>query len=421
VSNGDAIEIPEVTVQAPSPSSSFDDRFNAMSGRITTSGPPGVASLSQQLGLDHIDVGGTSFYRVAKPPYLTRAVIVVDGVEYYEWLTVEVHLEVNGTPPSRFKFTCTEQEEIVGGERITMAALRIRPPDKCMIFLDGYLVITGFVTTRQVYYDGNTHQIEIQGMGQSGKLSQAPAVSQTGEFKQQNLMQIAQALAGKAGVDVKQKGSLDNSKFPMFRTTPGESAGEAIEKLQRMTGAFKSEDPMGAMVLFGDYGGGGGFLIEGYNIITGLEVIHTLMQSQGQSAFGQGLGGDGTNYAQSNQGNATNNSGENTDEQQAGMAARTLTEIPFFNQALGAMRAKHESTIGNENMITVRCKVLGWEKEGGGLWWPGDMVFVDSPMLIMKRQLKIKSVTFSQSSDGGTTTDVEAVNKLSKNEEFVEG
>jgi len=397
MANGDTIALPEVTV----------------SPGVTTSGEPGVGNLVS--GAEQVSIGGRDFFQVQRPPYLTRAVLVVNGMEYYEWTTVEVHREYNGNPPATFRFTVSEQESLTspGGPVVTTdpnSAFRIRPPDKCQIYLDGYLVINGFVSTRQVYYDANQHAVELQGMDWSGRDGMAPAVSQTGEFKDQSLMQIAQAVEKQIGVKVTQEGGLASQKIPKAVPEPGETAFEFIERLARQVGAYSSSNAMGDKVLSDGTAKGGAQLIEGYNIVTGREVIHTLMKAGKDQMIGQMPGGDNVDYAQANQ--MKSDAGSGGQNVQPGSGARSLMEIPFFSQMLGKMRAQHEQSIGDDNLIQVNCTVLGWRKEGGGLWWPFDEVYVKSPMLILDRTLTIKAVTFRQSSNGGTTTEIEAVNLL---------
>jgi hypothetical protein len=84
-----------------------------------------------------------------------KAVIVINGMEYFEWESVYVRVEWYGRPPRHTRFTASEQTPWAKD----WAFLRIRPGDKCEIYLDTCLVITGLVCTRQVYYDGTQHSV----------------------------------------------------------------------------------------------------------------------------------------------------------------------------------------------------------------------------------------------------------------------
>jgi prophage tail gpP-like protein len=370
--------------------------------------------------MEELNVGGRNFFMVNRPPFLTRAVIVVAGQIYYEWVTVQVRLSINEQPPYKFTFTNSEQEPYGPN-----SAFRIRPPDDCMIFMDGIKVIDGFVTERQVYYDATQHTVQIQGVGKPGKLSNAPAASKTGEFKNIDIMGLAKALAGKAGVNVSGEGAA-GGKFDRAMVQPGESAWEMIEKFARSAGKYMTENANGDLVLTdGSMGGRGASLVEGYNIVSGRERIYTMMQSQGQQVAGQGPGSDTASMGevaqrfieqvtQSVAGGGGGGAKENT-------LSRSLSEIPAFAMDLLKKRAQHEDSISDNLMIYVTIVVVGWRNEGGGLWLPGDYVHVDSPMLIMNRTLRIKAVTFSQDDHGGTRSTIELVNKLGQGQQQADG
>src|SRR5215471_2453156 len=134
-----------------------------------------------------INTAGSSRYfdSYNYPPFLGRAVVLINDETYYEWESVQVHLTI-GDPPSTFQLTVSEQEPWPED----WAFLRIRPGDDCAVYLDGELVITGWVITRQVYYDANQRSVQIQGMGRTGILGHVTADTATNEIKNLPPMQI---------------------------------------------------------------------------------------------------------------------------------------------------------------------------------------------------------------------------------------
>jgi prophage tail gpP-like protein len=350
------------------------------------------------------------FFRVENPKYLTRAVVVIDGMEYFEWTSVQVILRANGNPTAEFRLTVSEQEPL-GDE---FAAFRIKPPDKATIYLDGFKAIYGFVATRQVYYNATSHTVEIRGKGWDGRTGDMPSISQTGEFKNQNVLSIAKALAGKIGVNVKAAGNLPTFPIPRFNVQPGETVFESVEKLMRSIGGVFTSDADGNWILAGPGSGeGGNNLIEGYNIIEGRETIHSLMNVEQQQMVGQSPGNDDQSMSQVTQMLGKNSSkGAVAGLLQAGSQARSLMEIPGFAEALMKQRATHESNVSDSNAIYVWITHIGWQRPSGGLWRPLDNAFVDSPMLIMQRPLQVREVTFSQDSAGGTKTELTLMNQV---------
>jgi len=196
-----------------------------------------------------INTAGSSRYfdSYNYPPFLGRAVVLINDETYYEWESVQVHLTI-GDPPSTFQLTVSEQEPWPED----WAFLRIRPGDDCAVYLDGELVITGWVITRQVYYDANQRSVQIQGMGRTGILGHVTADTATNEIKNLPPMQITQQIAGNAGVATATAGSMPNNKIERFSITPGQSCREAIEEVCRAGGLKLGETKHGELLLIGD-------------------------------------------------------------------------------------------------------------------------------------------------------------------------
>jgi prophage tail gpP-like protein len=79
-----------------------------------------------------------------------------------------------------------------------------------------------------------------------------------------------------------------------------------------------------------------------------------------------------------------------------------------------AKRAQIEDNVGLQYSILVTLTVLGWQRPGGGLWWPYDIIWVKAPMLIMDRPLVVKAVTFTQDNTNGSRTEIVLVKQLSQ-------
>jgi prophage tail gpP-like protein len=356
-------------------------------------------------GTTTTSVNGRDFYRVDRPPYLTRAVLVAAGYELYEWMTVSVKREHNQNPPCHFTFTTSEQEPL--GE---WSALRLKPPDPCQIFLNGYLIVNGWIDTRQVFYDGRQHQVQLQGVSWAGRAGRAPAVSPTGEMKNKDIQELSQQLLSAIGLNLKTKGMLDKTKIPRVSIQPGETTWDTIERHARPTGTKLVDDPQGNFVLVGTAPHTGTpYVVEGLNILWGREIIKSTAQNAEQFVMAQGPGSDNESGADVAQRHGKDSSG-NSMLTQGGTLGRSLMEIPAFADSMMKMRAQHESAISDTNQINVQVSVLGWEKPGGGLWVEGESVYIYSPMLIMDRPLFVWAVTYTQDGSGGTRTELHLVN-----------
>jgi prophage tail gpP-like protein len=362
-------------------------------------------------------------------PYLNRAVLEIDGAQYYEWESVSVRAALFENTRT-FRFTASEKE--VPPSR---SAMRIRPGQKCTVLLDGFEAVNGEVVTRQVYFDANQHVVEIQGQGKSGRMRDASVVSQSGEFNNVGLDQLLKTLAKPFGVGVEGVAqSFD--KFKRVSVTPGESPWELGERHSRAANTVLSETPQGNIQMgILSSGEGTGTVIEGWNILEGREVIHSLVAVGGGAAPGgvapssSGEGSDFTTLAQkpgnddeygtkANQINSEKPALGPTDFNQGNLPKVNPMEIPASGQQMAGNRsimdAMHSATL----QIWVNVTLLGWQRNGkvppsGGLWYQGDMVTVNSPMLIlMGEPLRLKAVTWSQDNTQGTRSHLELVNEL---------
>lgn len=359
---------------------------------------------------------------------LSRAVISVGGTDYQDWETVSVRLTKHGNPLNTFRFTCSEDAPTP-----SWSGFRIKPGVKCTITMDGELAITGWVVTRQVFYNATQHVVEIQGHGDSGMLNGA-AITKTGEFKKIDIMGLATSLAKPFGVNVKSQGA-PSTKIDRASIAHGESAFEVIEKFARSVQAHMKEDPDGALVLMGALAAGGGAtVIEGWNILEGREVIHSTAaagSAAGKGGSSNGSDGGYTTIAQTAASDALKateayrrkdiQGGSSSGFSPGYFPKVVLSEIPGFIQQLVQGRTGMEKGFDSDVQIWVTVTLLGWQRNGyvppsGGLWRAGDPVSVYSPMLIMTggEDLTINAVTFTQDNNTGTRATLELVNKAAE-------
>lgn len=372
--------------------------------------------------------GGTNrspkaFFR---PPFLMRAVVVINGAEYFEWETVQVRIEWMGRPPRHARFTCSEQTPWAED----WAFLRIRPGDQCEIFLDGMLVITGQVCTRQVYYDATQHSVEIQSVGMTDVLGRGAAISPTGEWNNKTLVEIAKSVIAPYGLKMKTLGRVENQKFKRAASQPGETAIEFLEKYARQNNSMTGESNDGAFLIMGTVSDSGmPAVVEGNNILIGREVIHNRTIAAGGN-FPQASSGSGGGQPYTSSGQRPGNDDDwgakpthgtySQSGSSSGFSSQFLpkmmqSEIPAWSKKMLEGRVRIEKNVDDQNQIFVTVVVVGWQRPNGGLWDPGELVFVDSPMLIMQRPLMLKAVTFSQDNQSGTRSTLELVNAAAMN------
>jgi prophage tail gpP-like protein len=353
--------------------------------------------------------------RITRYPYLNRAVVVVNGFEFFEWESVSVRQTLMENPAYTCRLTTSEIEpwyHTLGGNVPRREAyFRIRPGDACAVILDGFLAITGLVATRQVYYSATQHTVEIQAESKTGKLSRASPAKDGMEFKDKPATDIIKEISEKLGVSAKVLGSFGGKNIPRFSVRHGDTAWDAIERVARMANMTLTTDVHGNLVVIGGAIAGGIAVVEGENILEGREYIHAMVSATGGDVSGQGPGGDQQWGAVRNlMHDALKSMAEFTP---GNLPRRFVSELPSHTMDMLQSRSRIESNVDRMNEIYVTITTLGWQRHVtyGGLWTPGEYVHVKSPMLIMDQPLKLNAVTFSQDNRTGTRSTLELVNE----------
>lgn len=339
-----------------------------------------------------------------------RAELVVGGGVFSEWESVVCECTFGGSPPYHFRFTASEVQPYA----TSFAVLRIKPGDSFRLFLAGHLVITGFVTTRNVYFDANQHSVELTGVSYSHQIALGTAITPTGQFHGKNLQEMAQQLISPMGFGLTmlgdQVGSMLAVKFPRAAINPGETAHDFLERYARPLGVHISADEFGNLVFIAGQMGGTAAVIEGQNILIGREEI-SIPESDPIDVSTSGAK-PGTNEESGpainsllGKGNVMALFGG------AGVARGILSEIPGWTQKLLQGRSNTETMHNDMETIIVTVVVYGWEYTPGALWYRGQSVLVKSPMLMMNQTLIAKKVTFTQDSASGSRTTLELVNQ----------
>jgi prophage tail gpP-like protein len=369
--------------------------------------------MQQRTDLPIPGVGPSSYFtQYTVYPYPSHAVVVINGALYWEWESVEVHAEVNGNPAIRARFTASEQEPWPAD----WAFLRIKPNDVCTILLDGFLAMTGLVVTRQVYYEAKQHKVEIQAWSRDSILLHSSADSNGNEYLKKGQKELVQQLTGAQGIGTQIIGQISSNTMKRYNTAPGQTSMEAIEPLLRSMGVNHFATKGGDLLLIGR-GAFGAYseLVEGRDILVGRERISSYMTPQNMSAA-QMSGGDdlwGAAAAQGQKFMGAGAGGGGTGDMSTQIFQRVISEIPATAQMLKG-RGGMEDNIGEQFKILVDLTVLGWQRPGGGLWWPLDIIWVKAPMLIMNRPLQVKAVTFTQDNASGSRTTIQLVRQISQ-------
>jgi prophage tail gpP-like protein len=179
-------------------------------------------------------------------------------------------------------------------------------------------------------------------------------------------------------------------KVDVARITPGETAFRCVEKLCRSQGAFLVGQPDGSIKITraGKARHAGG-LYEGVNIKAGnadhnWSNRHSHIHVRGQRPFGHSKPAHMEVQAQSE------------DEALRRYRPSLVVHDGDIDQAHAKKRADYRRDREAGNSLRAEIAVQGFRDDGGMLWTPGHLVWLESPFLDIAQDMAIESVRFTQ-------------------------
>jgi prophage tail gpP-like protein len=330
-----------------------------------------------------------------------QATLVVQGLEYQDWESVWVQLRW-GDAFSYFRFAAVERDTPRG----LFYVIQFVPGESCQINLGGVDVINGFIETRQVAYDSVRHGVELQGKSATAPVARSSVNTKSGSFDGMTFQEVAQKVLSEYPVGIKVIGSLNSIPFDKLQNQPGEQIWDFLERIARPRGIILGSDSFGNFLLIGDHEMPvlNTQLIEGQNIKKCQCVMHkdeTYVEYRvtAQSAASDDNWGTKASQLEASWGG--------TGYLKSLLITPSEQPVKSIQEVLD--RAKNEALWHEGPQIDLNVTVQGWFRDGENLWWPGDNVFVYSPMCPLNQIMKIQNVTFTQDNTGGTETLIEMV------------
>jgi prophage tail gpP-like protein len=329
------------------------------------------------------------------------ATVVVNDRQFNNWESVWIQQRWAEAFPL-FKFTTADIVEVPPADWQT---LQFKPRDECSIYLGGLLAIAGFITTRQTSYDAENHQVQLEGVGLTWFAARASILHPTGNFDGMSFEDVADEVIGPTGVGIKIIGKLDPTPFERLSSEVGETVWDFLERIARVRGIVLGSDHEGNFLLIGDHWyTPTDSLIEGQNIKRMNAIIHVGDIFSEYRIRGQTAASDPQ-------------FGPSASEQEASVPGTAVHYSPLLTPAeqpvwgIGELqtRAQHEAVWHEGTEIQATVVVQGWMRPSGGLWRPGQDVYVKSPMAMLDMVMKVQMLTFTQDRASGTLTTLDLV------------
>jgi prophage tail gpP-like protein len=333
------------------------------------------------------------------------AVLEVNNVRYENWTSVWVQHRMMEWWPL-FRFTCAEYSPVPPA----WPQLQFKPGDTCKIWLGGYLALAGRILVRQTAYDADNHQVLLIGVGHQWCGSRASIIHKDGNFDNKDFMTIANEVFAPFGSKFIPRGQPDMEPYEEAQAGRGEVTADFIERLARFRDVILGVDPNDPAgknyVAFwphiqkSDIG-----LIEGENILRCQCTIKINDMFNPYYAEGGSNGNDEKN------GRKASEMGARADGVLPCYSPLLIpAEMPVANDGQLQKRVNQERDLRDYAIFEANVTVAGWlRNRATGLWKAGDYVYVWSPMAMIDQLMGIKTVTFSQDTNAGTTTTLELV------------
>jgi prophage tail gpP-like protein len=266
---------------------------------------------------------------------------------------------------------------------------------KLTIHANGDLLLTGFVDQKQPRIEATKAMITVNGRSNSGDLVDSSAKHETGQFENKDPMEIGNAVA--EGIGAKFTTDQQLEKIEQYQVNPGESVFRLVEKMARQQGMTitGTADGNAQITKAGNKRHAGG-LIEGHNILTGTadhngSNRHSEYIVRGQRPFGHGV-----------------------DNLQIEAIARDkgvdrhrpiiIVQDEDTTKKRTKKKAKNRKDRAAGHALKATIDTQGFRDDGGKLWEPGYLVWVESPFLDIAQDMLIESVTYMQSEQGSIAT-----------------
>lgn len=270
----------------------------------------------------------------------------------------------------------------------------LKPGTAVDILSNGDLMCRGYIDRWQPSRDEHEKsQIAVHGRGRGQDFVDCAATHDTGRFENQTLLQIAQTL-DVFGVGIFSDVELE--PIEEYQLTPGEKAFHAIEKLARKQGVTLVGEPDGRIRIAkaGTVRHAGG-LFEPGNLRKIAGDLNWAHRHSKIIVRGQAADGDGEEALQV----------EATAEDAAVKRNRPLiiVEDGDIDQEAAQKRADTRRDREAGESLKASGTVQGFRDDGGKLWMPGNLVWVQSAFLGLTQVMLIKRAHFTKSGDGSST------------------
>lgn len=327
-----------------------------------------------------------------------RVELIVGGKSYSGWKDVAITRAIDASTGS---FSLSLTERWAGQDR----PWPIVPGNNCEIRLGGDVVITGYVDVWKPSYSKDDHSINVQGRDRSADIVDCSAVHSPDEWKNINVLQLANILCAPFGVPVRAEVDVGAAfKNPPVKLQQGETVFEALDRYCRQRKLLLMPDGQGGILITrAGQQRAEVALVQGGQGLDGVNI----KEASGSIDFSQRFSRY-TVRAQSGYSYETDGAGESHIEAEVidtsvGRHRPLLLVAETGGTTASAReRATWEANVRIGRSASIDITVAGWrQRPGGALWKPNLLVPTKSPWLRINGDMLIRQVNYGMDKSGG--------------------
>ncbi|WP_410498148.1 phage baseplate assembly protein [Chitinibacter sp. S2-10] len=318
--------------------------------------------------------------------------LLVDGRDFIDWKSVSITAGIERVARD-FTLEVTDRWPAAGGA----AVRQIAAGAKCELYIGKDKVLTGFVDSTPVRYDGGSVSVGITGRSKTADLVDCAALGAR-QYRGQKIEAIARALASEYGVTLVSQVDT-GAPIADWQLDPSETVFEAIDKLLKPKQIWATDSAAGELLLIE---------VPGEKVATRIELGKNILECDAALDFkdrfseyvarGQAAGDDDQSGAAKTQISASS--------VDATIKRKRVLAVSMSGQTSAAdckTRVEFEQAYRFAQSLKVQYTLQGWRDEAGQLWRPNTRVWVRDEVVGFDDELLIVEVTYSLSNEGMRT------------------
>lgn len=279
-----------------------------------------------------------------------------------------------------------------GGDRPRL----IRQGDRCEVSIGRELVLTGYVDATPIRWDAKEIAVAVSGRSLTADLVDCGADNKPGQWRNQSVLRIVQALAQPYGIAVRSELEAGGA-LAEHTIKPGETVFESIDRLLRLSRLLSTDDARGQLVIArpGSAGRAADRLEHGVNLINGDAPLDFSKVYSEYVAKGQRAGTDDVYGV-----DASEIEARVSDDRVTRKRVLVLHERGQMTPELARQRVAWERENRISKALQTSYEVRGWRQSNGALWRHNQIVRVVDPLVGFDRDLLITEIEYSLSEKG---------------------